>query len=66
MGSFLDTPKKEKEVDEAEGLSLRAGLAAMQGWRVDMEVSGCFRAVVAAVVVEGDEGKLTVSPQSPV
>ncbi len=39
MGSFLDKPKTEKETHLADGLDLRAGVSAMQGWRVDMEVS---------------------------
>jgi hypothetical protein len=39
MGSFLDKPKTTHEVEEKEGNGLKAGLAAMQGWRIDMEVS---------------------------
>jgi len=39
MGSFLDKPKTEKETHLADGLDLHAGVSAMQGWRVDMEVS---------------------------
>lgn len=40
MGSFLDKPQTQKEVHAEENatLGLKAGLAAMQGWRVDMEV----------------------------
>ncbi len=38
MGSFLDKPKKNKDTHRDEGLGLRVGLSAMQGWRVDMEV----------------------------
>jgi len=41
MGSFLDKPKTEKEqhAEENSSVRLKAGLAAMQGWRVDMEDS---------------------------
>jgi hypothetical protein len=42
MGSFLDKPKTEKEVDDKSGNGLNAGAAAMQGWRVDMEVRSLF------------------------
>lgn len=38
MGSFLDKPLTQHETDAAEGNDLKAGLACMQGWRVDMEV----------------------------
>jgi protein phosphatase 1B len=38
MGSFLDRPKTEKETHHIEGHDLKAGMSAMQGWRVDMEV----------------------------
>ena len=37
MGSFLDKPKTEKTNDHGHGNELRYGLAAMQGWRVEME-----------------------------
>lgn len=37
MGSFLDKPKTEKTNDHGHGNDLRYGLAAMQGWRVEME-----------------------------
>jgi serine/threonine protein phosphatase PrpC len=39
MGSFLDKPRTEKEMhaEESAAVGLRVGLAAMQGWRVDME-----------------------------
>ena len=39
MGHFLDKPKTKHEKHECEGNGLQAGLAAMQGWRVEMEVS---------------------------
>jgi hypothetical protein len=38
MGSFLDRPKTEKETLNVDGNDLKAGMSAMQGWRVDMEV----------------------------
>ena len=41
MGSFLDKPKTEKTNDHGQGNDLRYGLAAMQGWRVEMEDSHC-------------------------
>ncbi|XP_048586000.1 protein phosphatase 1A isoform X2 [Nematostella vectensis] len=37
MGAFLDKPRTEKETKTGEGNGLRYGLAAMQGWRVEME-----------------------------
>ena len=37
MGSFLDKPVVKKETHNVEGNGLRAGAAAMQGWRVTME-----------------------------
>lgn len=37
MGSFLDKPKTEKSIHVEEGNGVHVGLAAMQGWRVDME-----------------------------
>ena len=42
MGSFLDKPKTQHELEEKEGNGLKAGLAAMQGWRIDMEVCFCI------------------------
>jgi len=39
MGSFLDKPKTEKTNEHGHGNSIRYGLAAMQGWRVEMEDS---------------------------
>ena len=37
MGSFLDKPITEKHVEDVQANGLRAGAAAMQGWRVTME-----------------------------
>lgn len=37
MGSFLDKPKTEKTNESGNGNNIRYGLAAMQGWRVEME-----------------------------
>ena len=37
MGSFLDKPKTEKTNDQGHDNDIRYGLAAMQGWRVEME-----------------------------
>ena len=39
MGSFLDKPVTEKETINGEGNDMIWGCSAMQGWRVDMEVS---------------------------
>lgn len=39
MGSFLDKPVTDKETIKGEGNDLLWGCSAMQGWRVDMEVS---------------------------
>lgn len=38
MGSFLDKPNEKQETHTVSGNGLVAGLAAMQGWRIDMEV----------------------------
>ena len=37
MGSFLDKPKADKVTSEGEGCNLRYAVAAMQGWRGNME-----------------------------
>lgn len=37
MGSFLDKPKTDKTNEQGKGNELRYGLAAMQGWRIEME-----------------------------
>uniref|UniRef100_A0A914WF50 PPM-type phosphatase domain-containing protein n=1 Tax=Plectus sambesii TaxID=2011161 RepID=A0A914WF50_9BILA len=37
MGAFLDKPKTDKSNSRGEGLGVRYAVAAMQGWRVDME-----------------------------
>lgn len=37
MGSFLDTPKTEKETERHENARLRCAVSSMQGWRVEME-----------------------------
>ncbi len=39
MGSFLDKPKTDKTNEQGKGNDLRYGLAAMQGWRIEMEDS---------------------------
>lgn len=39
MGSFLDKPKTDKTNESGEGNDVRYGVAAMQGWRIDMEDS---------------------------
>jgi serine/threonine protein phosphatase PrpC len=39
MGSFLDKPKTDKTNENGKGNDLRYGLAAMQGWRIEMEDS---------------------------
>ena len=38
MGNFLDAPKTEKDLHEGAAHGYKWGLAAMQGWRVSMEV----------------------------
>ena len=45
MGSHLDKPVTEKDSDDAtlDGGLLYGG-SAMQGWRVNMEVGGGYRA----------------------
>ncbi|CAI8051938.1 Protein phosphatase 1A [Geodia barretti] len=37
MGAFLEKPKTEKTVSQGEANSLRWGVSAMQGWRLEME-----------------------------
>lgn len=37
MGSFLDTPKTEKETERFENERLKCAVSSMQGWRVEME-----------------------------
>ncbi|XBH72191.1 hypothetical protein VPH35_099548 [Triticum aestivum] len=37
MGTYLSTPKTEKQTADAEGARVRYGLASMQGWRTTME-----------------------------
>ena len=44
MGSFLDKPLTTHHTEVKEGNGLKAGLASMQGWRVDQEVRGGRRA----------------------
>lgn len=39
MGSFLDKPKTDKTNESGDGNLLRYGVAAMQGWRIEMEDS---------------------------
>ena len=38
MGSFLDKPITTHHEDKKEGNGLKAGLASLQGWRVDRAV----------------------------
>ena len=47
MGAYLDKPKVEKE-GEASGREgfLSYGVSAMQGWRIDMEVTYRWCAVL--------------------
>lgn len=37
MGAFLEKPKTEKITANGEGCGIRYGVAAMQGWRMEME-----------------------------
>ena len=39
MGSFLDTPKTEKETERFSNGRLQGAVSSMQGWRIEMEVS---------------------------
>eukprot|EP01023_Acetabularia_acetabulum_P039571 TRINITY_DN3810_c0_g2_i1.p1 TRINITY_DN3810_c0_g2~~TRINITY_DN3810_c0_g2_i1.p1 ORF type:complete len:404 (-),score=115.38 TRINITY_DN3810_c0_g2_i1:512-1723(-) len=39
MGTYLSTPRTEKEVEEENNQFFDYGMAAMQGWRVNMEDS---------------------------
>lgn len=41
MGAFLDKPNTEKKCADGQGNGLKYGLAAMQGWRVEMEDAHC-------------------------
>jgi len=41
MGAFLDKPNTEKKSSGGTGNGLNYGLAAMQGWRVEMEDAHC-------------------------
>lgn len=38
MGAYLSKPNTEKNTANGGNQNLRYGLAAMQGWRVSMEV----------------------------
>jgi len=38
MGSFLDTPKTEKETERHSNGRLKCAVSSMQGWRIEMEV----------------------------
>jgi len=40
MGNFLDKPETCKSFDCRQGNDLACGVASMQGWRREMEVSG--------------------------
>ena len=37
MGAFLEKPKTEKVTQKGEGWSIKFGVSAMQGWRMEME-----------------------------
>ncbi|EFN51823.1 hypothetical protein CHLNCDRAFT_59087, partial [Chlorella variabilis] len=37
MGAYLSSPVRDKETEEGENDSFKYGIAAMQGWRTDME-----------------------------
>lgn len=37
MGSFLDTPKTEKETERHASSHLKCAVSSMQGWRIEME-----------------------------
>ena len=37
MGTYLSTPKTEKESEDGENERLKYGLSSMQGWRSSME-----------------------------
>ena len=39
MGSFLEKPITEKETETGDGPAFHYAVSAMQGWRVEMEVS---------------------------
>ena len=41
MGAFLDKAKTEKTNESGQGNDLHFGLAAMQGWRIEMEDAHC-------------------------
>lgn len=41
MGALLDKPKTEKYNEHGDWNGLRYGLAAMQGWRIEMEDAHC-------------------------
>mmetsp|Transcript_9431 Transcript_9431/g.28369 ORF Transcript_9431/g.28369 Transcript_9431/m.28369 type:complete len:793 (-) Transcript_9431:419-2797(-) len=49
MGATLSEPVKDKEIEEGEDESYNYGIAAMQGWRTDME-----DAHLAKLGLEGD------------
>lgn len=42
MGTYLSTPKTEKQSADGEGARVRYGLASMQGWRTTMEDAVSF------------------------
>lgn len=44
MGAFLDKPRTEKSNESGQGAGLRYGIAAMQGWRIEMEDAHTARA----------------------
>lgn len=52
MGSYLATPNTEKKSENFENSFLKVGASAMQGWRINQEVSsvtvGTFSGILAA------------------
>lgn len=45
MGAFLEKPAVEKENASGSGTRLTYAMSSMQGWRSQMEVKACHRAL---------------------